>query len=53
VRALETYWYLRLVENTPHILSLYESLYPSISERLAALGLDHPDLQSLALDEGY
>ena len=27
VRALETYWYLRLVEKTPHIFDLYKSLY--------------------------
>ena len=53
IRALETYWYLRLVENTPHILSLYETLYTSTSERMAALGLDHPDLHHLALDHGY
>ncbi len=29
VRALETYWYLRLVENTPHIFELYKSLFPN------------------------
>jgi len=25
LRALETYWYLRLVEETPHIFDLYQS----------------------------
>ncbi len=28
VRALETYWYLRLVKNTPHIFDLYLDLFP-------------------------
>ncbi len=28
LRALETYWYLRLVEQTPHIVALYQRLYP-------------------------
>lgn len=27
LRALETYWYLRLVENTPHIFDLYQSVF--------------------------
>ena len=26
LRALETYWYLRLVEGTPHIFDLYQNL---------------------------
>ena len=53
VRALETYWYLRLVEKTPHIFDLYKSLYPTVSERMAALGMDAPDLKNLALDVGF
>ncbi|MGB8212013.1 MAG: DEAD/DEAH box helicase family protein [Anaerolineales bacterium] len=53
VRALETYWYLRLVEKTPHIFELYKSLYPIISERMAAMGMDHPALKDLALDQGF
>ena len=28
LRALETYWYLRPVEETPHIFDLYQSLFP-------------------------
>jgi type III restriction enzyme len=28
LRALETYWYLRLVERTPHIFDLYQKLFP-------------------------
>src|SRR3990172_8850862 len=33
LRALETYWYLRLVERTPHVFELYERLFPSPLER--------------------
>ena len=52
LRALETYWYLRLVEGTPHITELYARHFPKTSERLAALGLGHPDLRDVVLDEG-
>lgn len=39
LRALETYWYLRLVEETPHIFDLYQSLFPKKKELLEALGI--------------
>lgn len=52
LRALETYWYLRLVEGTPHVLALYRRLFSKQTELMAALGVDHPDLKSLALDLG-
>ena len=39
VRALETYWYLRLVQNTPHILALYKHLFPRKADLLDALGI--------------
>ena len=51
IRALETYWYLRLVEGTPRIDELYARLIPGVADRLSALGLDaHKDV---ALDIGY
>src|SRR3990172_12830454 len=53
LRALETYWYLRLVERTPRIPELYERLFTSVPDRLTALGLDKPALKDLALDLGY
>jgi len=28
LRALETYWYLRLLEKTPHIMDMYERFFP-------------------------
>ncbi|MDH4164426.1 MAG: hypothetical protein OEW15_17320 [Nitrospirota bacterium] len=34
LRALETYWYLRLIEKTPHIFDLYRNSYPKQSELL-------------------
>ncbi|WP_447971990.1 hypothetical protein [Nitrospira sp. Kam-Ns4a] len=52
-RALETYWYLRLVEKTPHVFDLYRRLYPKQSELLQALGLDHSDVKEYVLDEGF
>lgn len=52
VRALETYWYLRLVENTPHIVDLYRRSFPKQSELLDALGLAHPDVKDYVVDYG-
>jgi type III restriction enzyme len=52
-RALETYWYLRLVENTPHILDLYKQIFARNTERLQALGMSHPDLIGYAADYGF
>lgn len=52
LRALETYWYLRLIEKTPHIFDLYRDIYPKQSELLAVLGLDHGDIKAYVLDEG-
>ena len=53
LRALETYWYLRLVEDTAHIFDLYTRFYKKTTERMAALGMDHPDLHELTLDIGF
>lgn len=52
-RALETYWYLRLVERTPGVPELYERLFERTSDRHEALGLAHDELRTLALDVGY
>ncbi|MEO0258498.1 MAG: DEAD/DEAH box helicase family protein [candidate division WOR-3 bacterium] len=37
--ALETYWYLRLIENTPHIFDLYRKLYSNSVNLLKALNI--------------
>jgi hypothetical protein len=52
VRALETYWHLRLVLHTPHIFDLYQSLFPRNTELLEALGLIHSEMRDIVLDEG-
>ncbi|MGH7388912.1 MAG: nucleotidyltransferase domain-containing protein [Candidatus Rokuibacteriota bacterium] len=46
-RALETYWYLRLVEGTPQVLSLYQRLFPEPPDLMAALGLATPPILRL------
>lgn len=50
IRALETYWYLRLIEGTPHITYLYKRLFPKKSDRAKAFGMDHPDLLQMLID---
>ncbi len=50
LRALETYWYLRLVEDTPHIFDLYKKYYPGM-EILAALGLDRQEIKDWLMNE--
>lgn len=39
LEALETYWYLRLVEGTPHIFDLYKRTYADPVELFSALGI--------------
>lgn len=53
LKALETYWYLRLVEETPNIFDLYTNLFQKVTERLTALGITHPDMRDMVLDIGY
>jgi type III restriction enzyme len=43
LRALETYWYLRLVEGTPLIPELYSRYFQEPIEHLAALGVKAND----------
>jgi type III restriction enzyme len=41
LKALEIYWYLRLVEKTPHTFELYKKYYSDPIELLAVLGIDY------------
>jgi hypothetical protein len=50
-RALETYWYLRLIEQTPHVFDLYRQLYPKTPDLLDALGLGTPRIKDFVLAE--
>ena len=52
LQALETYWYLRLVEGTPHIFDLYQRYYPRVGDILNALGLDREAIKDFVLNEG-
>ena len=52
LRALETYWYLRLVEKTPHISDLYNQCFPRVTDRRIALGIEHNDLRDFIEDIG-
>src|SRR5450759_1387220 len=40
--ALETYWYLRVVEKTPHIIELYKRLFTDPADFLKALDIVIP-----------
>ncbi|MEX2283373.1 MAG: nucleotidyltransferase domain-containing protein [Gemmatimonadota bacterium] len=51
LRALETYWYLRLVEGTPRVIDLYRKLYTSNTEKLEALGLLSEPFTQIVMDQ--
>jgi len=52
--ALETYWYLRLVEKTPHVFELYKKLYDDPIKLLKAFGIptENQEILQLALTGG-
>lgn len=52
-KALEIYWYLRLVEKTPKVFSLYKSYFSKKLERLQALGIDtqKPEINEILINE--
>ena len=41
--ALETYWFVRLIKNTPHIMDLYKGYYPYNADFVAAMGVPLSD----------
>lgn len=51
-RALETYWYLRLVLGTPRIPDLYTELFPKPKDRREAMGLTAREIVDLIADDG-
>lgn len=52
--ALETYWYLRLVEKTPHIYELYKRLYDDNSKLLKALGIPlTEEITQIIINKGF
>ncbi len=52
IEALTTYWYLRLVKETPTMLDLYKSAYPAKSDLRKALGLNSDAIRDLIEDIG-
>ena len=52
MRALEVYWYLRLIKSTPHVLDLYREFYPRTSDLLKALGLEQSEIRDYVVDRG-
>ncbi|MEX0717868.1 MAG: DEAD/DEAH box helicase family protein [Planctomycetaceae bacterium] len=52
LRAVETYWYLRLVLNTPHVFDLYQQYYPKSRELREALGLTQDAIRDFIEDHG-
>ena len=51
IRALETYWYLRLQQNTPHVFDLYKHSFSSRTELLKALGISSQTFEAADFDE--
>ena len=41
--ALETYWFVRLIKSTPHIMDLYKGYYPDKADFVAAMGVPLSD----------
>lgn len=52
LRALEIYWYLRVIKGTPHVFDLYRDLYPRTADLLEVLGLGHDEIRNYVLNEG-
>jgi len=48
--ALRIYWYLRLIEGTPHVRDLYERLFPNKAELLSALGIPSGAFEEVGYD---
>lgn len=53
MRALKTYWYLRLVEGTPGVYELYQGLITSWVELRKALGLTSDALREYIEEHGF
>ena len=54
-RAMEVYWYLRIIQKTPDFISLYKTMFPKRSEFLQALNIDKKEeiKQMIFDDEDY
>ncbi len=52
VEALEIYWYLRMMEDTTHILDLYKKYFQKKTDLLEALGVHKQETKDFAFNEG-
>jgi len=52
IQALTTYWFLRLVKQTPTMLDLYQEIYPAKSDLRKALGLTSDAIRDVIEDIG-
>jgi len=50
LRALETYWYLRLAEGTPHVVDLYRRLFPKTGDLLRAISVPNAAFERVDFD---
>ena len=51
-RAIEVYWYLRLILKTPDFLTLYKTMFPKRSDFLKSLNLENKDeIKRMIFDE--
>ena len=50
LRALETYWYIRLQEHTPHVFDLYDRIFQSKVDLLGALGISNGAFKEVDFD---
>jgi len=51
IKALETYWYLRLVRKTPNVFELYKGVFHNKSALLKAFGVPPPAFELVDYDE--
>lgn len=51
LRALETYWFLRLVKDTPHIIDLYKEVFPKTRDLLDGLGIPTEAFEEVDFDQ--
>jgi type III restriction enzyme len=51
-RALQTYWYLRLVLGSPKVPQLYEAMFPNVEQRCQAMGLGSEALLKIMAFQG-
>ena len=50
MRALETYWYVRLIEGTPHVFDLYQKAFTTRADLISALGVPPPAFEQADYD---